>query len=768
MLFKKLLRTVWQYKAQFISMIIMIALGIGIFAGFNMEWVSLERDVNSFMDKTAFADYRLVTISPLGFTEEDADNIKNVKGVQAVSRYISVNTDVVGTKNGLALTVTEDENVSGFIVIEGAPYDKKSEDGVWLFDKYADKNGVKIGDEITLSYKNVTITGKVKGFIESSEYLICVRDSSQLMPDFKSFGYCYISPVALKNAFGMAVYPQINVKTDLDKKEFTEKANEKLGKTTLVISKDETVSYSEAYGEIDEGKTMGSILPVLFLAIAVLTMVTTMHRIVVNEKIQIGTLKALGFKDGKITKHYTSFALFIGVLGAILGVGIGYGVAAVIMNPNGMMGTYIVMPDWTIYMPWWCILIMLGIVAVLTFIGYLSVRKTLFGTPAEVLRPYVPKKQKKLKIEKTKIWNRFSFGTKWNLRDISRHKARSVMSLIGVIGCMILLVGAVGMYDTMNAFLDVYYKDVATYSSKVFVSENATNEQAKELALRLNGDYSASVYVEMNDEACLLEVYKADKELYNFLDKNNNKTALPVDGALVCMRIAEEYGLKVGDTLTVSPYGTDEKYTLTVKGYNRSMTKSVSISEEYANTILYNGKALTESDAYVIDSIYTMVEKSDISDTIIASVQSKQDIIDSFDSFMQILYLAEAVLIIAAVVLGIVVLYNLGTMSYMERYSEMATLKVVGFKDKTIGKILISQNVWLTVIGIVLGFIAGVGVLNWLMVALASEYEMKVVIGVLTFAVSIILTFGVSLLVGLIVSKKNKKIKMAESLKGTE
>ena len=127
-----------------------------------------------------------------------------------------------------------------------------------------------------------------------------------------------------------------------------------------------------------------------------------------------------------------------------------------------------------------------------------------------------------------------------------------------------------------------------------------------------------------------------------------------------------------------------------------------------------------------------------------------------------------AVLIVAATVLGIVVLYNLGVMSYTERYREMATLKVVGFRNRKIGKLLISQNMWVTVIGVIVGIPAGIGTLSFLVTQLASEYEMRISVSVLSIAVSAVLTFAVSLLVSLMVARKNKKIDMVEALKGAE
>lgn len=162
-------------------------------------------------------------------------------------------------------------------------------------------------------------------------------------------------------------------------------------------------------------------------------------------------------------------------------------------------------------------------------------------------------------------------------------------------------------------------------------------------------------------------------------------------------------------------------------------------------------------------------DREDIpADSRIQSTQSKKSIMDSFDTFMDLMNKMIWLLVIAAVVLGIVVLYNLGIMSYTERYREMATLKVVGFKDSRIGRLLISQNMWLTLIGVMIGIPAGVGILQYLLTALASEYELKLVLGPATWLVSVLLTFGVSLTVGLMISRKNRTIDMVAALKAEE
>ncbi len=762
MLFRKLWRTMGLYKAQFISMIIMVALGVGVFVGFNMEWLSIEKNTDKFFAETGFADYRAVSTSPYGFSEEDADKIAAIPEVEKSGRYICENVSVEQTGNAVALTVTENPEVSYFYLVSGEKYDATSEDKVWLSDKFADKNSFKPGDEITLSYSGKKFTGTVAGLIKSGEHMICVSDSTQIMPDYERFGFAYVSPAFYKKAMGgFAVYNRINIISSADKAAISDKINSALSKNVLLLTKNEVMSYAGAQSEKEEGQTMSSVIPVLFLLIAVLTMVTTMHRLTAKEKTQIGTLKALGFKDKTITLHYSSYALTIGLLGCIGGIAIGFGIGAFLFAPTAMMGTYLDMPYWKLYTPWYCWVALAALVVALTFIGWLSVKQMLKGTAADALRPYVPKKMKKLAIEKTRLWKRLSFGTKWNIRDVMRHKARTLMSLFGIVGCVLILVASLGMNDTMQAFLDDYYNTAMLYETRINLVDSTTNDKALELAEKFDGDWSASVGVEMSEKTVSLDIYSVSHGYVSFPAEKNGTAELPDDGALICRRLSEQFNLKKGDKFKLKRYGTDLEYELTVADVIRSTSENIVISPAYAQA-----KGIT----YLISSVYTSEKNGAVisREAIVKNYQNKNELMKSFDTFVQMLRMSVTVLISAAVVLGLIVLYNLGVMSYTERYREMATLKVVGFNDKKIGRLLISQNLWVTLIGAILGVPAGAFTLAYLLKVLASEYEMRAVISVWTVLASVAITFLVSLLVSVLVARKNKKIDMVEALKGAE
>ena len=265
--------------------------------------------------------------------------------------------------------------------------------------------------------------------------------------------------------------------------------------------------------------------------------------------------------------------------------------------------------------------------------------------------------------------------------------------------------------------------------------------------------------ISYNGKTVSLKIYNSDCEKLHFLSEDNERLKLSDDGVYLCLRLKDT--ADIGDTIVFSPYGSKESYEVKVAGYFRSLiTESIVMTDAYADSIGMD---------YHIGSVYTDVDSDDIeSSPIIVGKQDKATLMDSYDTFMEIMNTMIVVLVAAAIVLGVVVLYNLGVMSYVERYRELATLKILGFRDKTIGRLLISQNIWLTVIGVLIGLPGGVGILKVLVVSLASEYELSITLGVLTYSVSILLTFGVSLLVGFMVARKNKKIDMVEALKGAE
>ena len=753
MLFKKMLRTLKNYKAQFISMIIMIAIGVGVFAGFSGEWYTIKKDSEYFYNLDGFSDYRIN--NSLGFTESDLEKIKNIDGIEDATLYLNVETR---TKDDdiLDICTSSNMNVSGFTVVKGEEYDSESIGGIWLSDMYANANKISVGELITVTFKGYEIPLRVQGLVKSSEFLICVLDKTQLMPDFKNSGYGFVSPKSIEMALGSSFYTQINVKSNMDKIEFEKKVFEALDNSYIVLSKDEVTSYSEVQGEINEGRTMACLIPTLFFLIALLTLITTMSRLVTNEKMQIGILKALGFKDKKIIRHYVSYSGFIGVCGSIVGIVLGYVLCWFIMNPHGPMGTYFDLPKWNLYIPWYVWVVILAMNLLLLLIGYLSVKHILKGTAADALRPYTPKKMKPLVIEKTKWFHKRGFAFRWNIRDVFRHKARSLMSVFGVIGCTVLLVATFGTKYLLQGFVKDYYDKPMKYEVRINLNDHTPNEKALELANLYDGDLTGSQPIKINNELYYLEIDNRSHGLINILDMNTKIIKdVKNTGAYVPKKTAKELGIKVGDKITIESFMSKTTYEIEVIEITRSLTGSIVITNEYADRL---------NMEYEYNQIYTNTKTIENND-IISSTQTKKNIIDSFMAIMKVMDTMVVLLALASVILGIVVLYNLGILSYLERYRELATLKVLGFKDRKITSLLVTQNMWMTLFGMIIGAPLGVWVLKALMDLLASDYDIKLSFDPRMFIYSFILVLATSLLVSYMVARKNKFIDMVEALK---
>lgn len=779
MLFKKLLRTAWKYKAQFISMILMVAIGIGILLGFNAEWKTIEKNTNKFFKETGLADYTIYNIDSsrlYNFSSSDIEKIKEIEEVSDATRYLSINVNVNkffedDKESLLNINVIEDYGKpTSLHFVKGTSYDASLR-GIYLSDKYASIHKLKLHDKFSFSislYNHVYNFSDVEilGLVKQSEFLICVDGENQLMPDYNVYGFGFITPVLLKEVVGIEYYNQIKIKSNASQSVMEEKINSTLGNMKfLLTTKNENVSYSQSRGEMEEGKTMGSFLPVLFILIAVLTMVTTMHRITNNERTQIGILQALGFKNKKILFHYMSYGLFIGVSSGIIGIILGFIVCYVIMNPNGTMGTYFDMPYWNMSLPWFTFPLILLIIGILVLVTFLSVRKTLTTQAAETLRGTMVKKVKNIALEKTKSWDKLSFTNRWNIRDVFRNKSRTLMTVAGIVGCMVLLVGGLGMKDSMTDFLDILDKKICNYETAITVVDDTTEADVEKFISQTlqKADYVSSKAVTLNSskEVKNLEIYNNPNGFIQLIDKDNNILKMKDDGAYVCLNL-ESAGYHIGDIVKVYEYGSNDYVEIKIIGTVRSvLSEGIYMTSNYAKQV---------GMKYSISTIYTDVKKQNIdsSNPIISNIKSQNELMDTYDTFTEIMNTMIVLLSVAAVSLAAIVLYNLGIMSYMERYRELSTLKVLGFKDKQISKILISQNIVLTIIAMIIGFPLGILVLKVLLITLASEYEMKMVLGVLTYSVSIILTLGVSVLVSLIVSNKNKKINMVEALKNNE
>lgn len=751
MLKRKIIRTLLNYKAQMISMLLMIILGVGIFLGCNIEWYSIKTNRTNYYEDTGYPEYRIYKDS---FSLDELQYVKDFSDVKYATRGLTV----LGSLNNntyLMLNVLEDcQNIKPFY-IDGEVYSNEA-DGIYLSDLYAKENNIKLNDYLDIEAEGFKIHEPVKGLIKSSEYLICLKDSSQLLPNYKEYAYCYLSPKMITKYLGQAFYNTIYASSKLSTSDFEAEALNALGASITVLSYQDETGYSGSNGEIEEGKTMALLIPTAFILIAVLTMVTTMARISTNERIQMGVLKSLGFKRKKIARHYSLYGLIIGIIGTLIGCVLAYGIAYYIINPKGPMSTYLDFPSWHLYMPWYGVLIVILLPITLGIISYLIVNSELKGTACETLKPKREKAVKASYIEKTKFFSKASFQTKWNIRDMLRHKVGTIMSIIGVLFSTVLIFACMGMRDTVIDFKNTLYNENYNFENKLTLNSQISNTKALDLASKYEADYEANVAIKLNDKTVVLSIINNSRNLLGIVDEKENRLELKDGGVYVCRRIKDD-GYKINKEIDFNLYGSKEIISSKVIGVCLSMTEGIYMTENTANEL---------GISYKIQTLYTNLNV--MVDSNVSSITTKTELLSAFNTMMEMMDSMIWILILASAILAVVVLYNLASLGYIEKIREMSTLKVIGFTNKKIAKILVVGTIWITVMGLIIGLPLGAYLLDILLRALAGEYEMNMAFGYLSYIVGIVVPFLVSLVTIYLISKKTKKLDMVSALKERE
>ena len=751
MLKRKIIRTLLNYKAQMISMLLMIILGVGIFLGCNIEWYSIKTNRTNYYEDTGYPEYRIYKDS---FSLDELQYVKDFSDVKYATRALTT----LGSLNNntyLMLNVLEDcQNIKP-LYIDGEVYSNEA-DGIYLSDLYAKENNIKLNDYLDIEAEGFKIHEPVKGLIKSSEYLICLKDSSQPLPNYKEYAYCYLSPKMITKYLGQAFYNTVYASSKLSTSDFEAKALNALGASITVLSYQDETGYSGSNGEIEEGKTMALLIPTAFILIAVLTMVTTMARISTNERIQMGVLKSLGFKRKKIARHYSLYGLIIGIIGTLIGCVLAYGIAYYIINPKGPMSTYLDFPSWHLYMPWYGVLIVILLPITLGIISYLIVNSELKGTACETLKPKREKAVKASYIEKTKFFSKASFQTKWNIRDMLRHKARTIMSIIGVLFSTVLIFACMGMRDTVIDFKNTLYNENYNFENKLTLNSQISNTKALDLASKYEADYEANVAIKLNNKTVVLSIINNSRNLLGIVDEKENRLELKDGGVYVCRRIKDD-GYKINKEIDFNLYGSKEIISSKVIGVCLSMTEGIYMTENTANEL---------GISYKIQTLYTNLNA--MVDSNVSSITTKTELLSAFNTMMEMMDSMIWILILASAILAVVVLYNLASLGYIEKIREMSTLKVIGFTNKKIAKILVVGTIWITVMGLIIGLPLGAYLLDILLRALAGEYEMNMAFGYLSYIVGIVVPFLVSLVTIYLISKKTKKLDMVSALKERE
>lgn len=759
---RKILREIKLNKMQFFNIFIMVFLGVFVFAGVHAYMDGMKISGDKYYESNNLQD---IWLSGENFTDEDLKNVKEISNVKNAERILNIRTELENYKDvSLDTNFIETNEISKMYIVDGEEFSKDKK-GVWL-DSYLAKNlDLKVGDEITFKYKDYEMKEKILGLITVPDHIYSVKDESTIFPTHKDFGFIYLSV----NEFPIQdymIYNQIIVDIDdTDKIDETKRNIENNIKSAIAVTdRNASSSYQSYNSEIEEGETYSKVFTFLFLFIAILSVVTTMNRFVKKQRTQIGTLKALGFKNRKIIKHYVSYGFYVSLLASILGLILGkYVLGAFFLN---MEAQYFEIPVYNTILISSVYILALIVVVLITIVTYLSCRGILKESAVEALRTEIPKiKNTKFDLTTKGIFKRSSISTRWNLRDIGRNKSRSIMAVVGIIGCTMLLVCAFGMLDTMNSYLDWEFNKISNFEYKLSLSNNYTNEQLEKLTDKYGKSTSETLGIEIKNgdkkEANTLVVNDA-KDYLKYTNHNREYMDLKDDGIYITEKLSKKYNLNIGDTISWHIFGDNTWYTCKIVGLNRDpQNQNLNMTRKYYETL-----GLT----YRADSLYTNENLSETKSLDgVDIIQSKANLQEGMESMLDTMKTMITILIVVSAILGFVIIYNLGILSFTEKQYQFATLKVLGFKNQQIKKIFIKQNLWLSIIGIVLGLPLGFIMVDYIFKsALGENYDFSASIKPLSYLLAAGGSLIVAIFVNKVLSRKVKTIDMVTSLKGNE
>ena len=556
-----------------------------------------------------------------------------------------------------------------------------------------------------------------------------------------------------------------------------------------VSDRNDMTDYSGYADNANQMKSLGAVFPVLFFLVAALISLTTMTRMVEEERTQIGTLKALGYSKSSIAGKYVFYAVLATVGGSVLGVLVGEKIFPyVIIDAYRIMYQHMdgMVLDYQLDHA-----LVASLVALFcTMAGTLSAcGKELASMPAVLMRPPAPKEGKRVFLERIGfIWKHLSFSWKSTVRNLFRYKKRLFMTVFGIGGCMALLLVGFGLRDSIMDVVLLQYGEIQLYDGMLVLNEDASVAEVealkKDLSSRSDVEESMDVHMKKHTakgENGTCDVYlMMPEKLENFSDFIHTRNritketyTLGDEGIILAEKTAKMLGVKSGGSITVeSSDGKDvevpvaeicENYMQNFAYISPGLYEKLFGSVPETNNILFKGTDSADEAAIEKTGQELLKNKAALSVTYIGTLAER------LDSMLGSLDVVIVVLIISAGMLAFVVLYNLNNININERKRELATLKVLGFFDGEVSSYVFRENVLLTVFGCILGVVLGSALHRYVITTVEIEsYMFGRIIKIPSYLLAIALTFGFSFLVNLLMHFKLKKIDMVESLKSVE
>ena len=535
-------------------------------------------------------------------------------------------------------------------------------------------------------------------------------------------------------------------------------------------------------GSIEQMEAIGSIFPVFFFLVSALVCLTTMTRMIDEERGQLGIMRALGYTQMQCAMKYLIYAVSATLIGCILGAVIGTLTFPIIIYECWRM--LYIEPPLHIYVPWTLILqatvsFLLVMAGTTLYVSHNSMKEV----PSQLMRPATPKLGKSTFIEKIGfIWNHLSFTWKVTIRNLIRYKRRFIMTVIGVGGCSALLVIGFGIRDSIDQMVKLQFDDILHFVGTATLNKDITSSQEQQVIAKTEAMEEvdevvfASGYsgiVSYGDESITanMQIFENDAEIAKLYDLRTRKGHKPLsisEGIVISEKMSEDMGVNVGDSVTIESKAGVRK-SVNISGICEMYIENYAFLSADTYESLFGVKPVDNTLFVLCNEDSMDVQKMLASNPHVNSISFMDSQIDSFNTMIKALDLIIIVLIVSSLALAFVVLGNLMNINISERQREIATLKVLGFRKKEVQSYIYKENNVLTFFGALFGLPLGIALHHWKMKDLQFSYVMfGVDVMPLSLFLSVILTLVFGVIVNQLMKKKLAAIEMVESLKSVE
>ena len=809
--FKMTQRSIRAFLGRYMAILLIVALSVGFFAGLKITTDSMINTCDNYLREYNFYDYRIY--STMGFSPEDVSEFKALSGVEDAEGTVTADLLATFDNREQAIKVfamPERINLPSFVEGRIPIADNECLADAERFDKN------DIGKKITISETNTDAASSIiknkeytiVGLVDSPLYLGIDRGTTNIGNGAISF-FIYIPSENFASEFYTEVSVTLNATAEIYTDEYEKNIEDHKSDVTLlatrlankryeailssisispqlsgisqpsvyVLTRSENAGYVSFENDTAIISGVANIFPVFFILIAILVCITTMTRMVDEERTQIGVLKAIGFSNSKIMAKYLLYA----GSATIIGWAVGFFLCTWIL-PKIFWFAYEVLYGFTelLYFFSPSLAIITLVVALIGILGstYISCKKELSDVPANLIRPRSAKTGKRILLERiSPLWKRFNFLQKITLRNMFRYKRRLVMMIVGISCCAALVVTAFGIRDSMVGIGSLQYGNVQKYNIEVSFEGEEDNELTEKIK-NINGISSyisarndrVDILGEKNMSSVNLVSFSDNEKITEFWDFHNNddKVSLPQKGdALINNKIADEMNVSVGDTIEIRT--SDMKtYNVKIGGiFDNYIYNYVMISDETYNELLGSWSADTLFIKASADIESVSRSLTDIST--ITSVQQLDMIRDNVNSALSCLDYIIWLVVVFSGALAFIVIYNLTNINLAERSREIATVEVLGFYPKETNSYVLRENIILSVIasliGLPLGWLFHRTVMSFVVI---DTFAFNLQITPLSYLLSVVCTVFFAGLVNIFMIRHIAKIHMADSLQAVE